>query len=73
MKKQWDSLLSTAPLRNAAREQESRKITDNLTRQGVLHLPPTQAMDVIGLLHRIEAEHANLAFDSEYMKAVSCR
>ena len=69
VKKQWDRLMSTAPLRSASGARTSREITDNLTRQGVLHLPPTQAMDVIGLLHRIEAEHANLAFDSEYMKA----
>lgn len=69
VKKQWDSLLSTAPLRNVTKDQESKKITDNLTKQGVLHLPPQQAMDVIGLLHRIQAEHLNLAFDSEYMKS----
>ncbi|MGI6010067.1 MAG: AraC family transcriptional regulator [Ruminococcus sp.] len=68
VKAQWDNLLSTIRLREED-EPEPILITDNLSKQGVLHLAPAEAMDVENLLHRIEREHSSLQYDSEYMKA----
>ena len=51
------------------RAQEPQLITNNLTKQGVLHLAPAEAMDVETLLRRIHEEHISLQYDSEYMKS----
>ncbi len=69
IKNQWDSLLSTITLRSDAILEEPLLVTDNMTKQGVLHLAPAEAMDVESLLVRIHEEHLNLEYDSEYMKS----
>ena len=69
VKNQWDNLLSTISLRGGMRAQEPQLITNNLTKQGVLHLAPAEAMDVETLLRRIHEEHISLQYDSEYMKS----
>lgn len=68
VKEQWNDLIApeTSPTWN---NLTSQRLTDNLTKQGVLHLPAEEALDVEYLLHRIESEHSNLQFDSEHMKA----
>ncbi|MGI6006689.1 MAG: AraC family transcriptional regulator [Ruminococcus sp.] len=68
VKAQWDNLLATISLRNE-HVSEPLMVTDNLSKQGVLHLAPAEAMDVENLLHRIEQEHSSLKYDSEYMKS----
>lgn len=68
VKAQWDNLLSTISLREGDTARPVL-VTDNLSKQGVLHLAPAEAMDVENLLCRIEQEHSSLQYDSEYMKA----
>lgn len=68
VKAQWDNLLLTVSLRDADADGPALT-TDNLSKQGIIHLAPAQAMDVEHLLHRIEQEHINMQYDSEYMKA----
>lgn len=67
VKFQWDNLLSTVALRGDG--QEPVFVTDHLSKQGILHLAPAEAMDVESLLQRIEMEHGDLQYDSEYMKS----
>ena len=67
VKLQWDSLLVTASLRDP--DDEPLLVTDHLSKQGILHLAPAEALDVETLLKRIENEHIDLQYDSEYMKS----
>lgn len=69
IEKQWDSLLLTNEDRSDFRFSEQFIPTDNLTKQGVLHLAPTEAAEVDSLLRRIYEEHMDSQYDSEYMKS----
>lgn len=53
VRQQWDSLLETISLRTGSKKiQKPSVITDNLSKQGILHLDPASAMDVEALLMR---------------------
>ena len=68
VKEQWNNLIAPERVNSQGFPKEERP-TDNLTKQGVLHLPAEEALDVEYLLRRIESEHSNLQFDAERMKA----
>lgn len=69
VKKHWDGLLLTIDSDHAWQFPQPAAVSDNLTKQGVLHLSPAVAMDVASLLQRIYDEHQDRLYDSEYMKA----
>ncbi len=72
VRQQWDSLLETISLRTDSKKMpKSSVVTDNLSKQGVLHLDPAAAMDVEALLMRIHEEHINFQYESEYMKSAA--
>ncbi len=69
LKNQWDNLLSSLSLREEDNAREPQLLIDNLTKQGVLHLPPEIALDVEGLLGRLYDEDQNQLYDVAYMKS----
>lgn len=68
VEKQWIDLISPG-LKPSKTDLKNERLTDNLSKQGVLHLPAEEALDVEYLLRRIESEHSNLQFEAERMKA----
>ncbi len=67
IKNQWDEILIN--IASKPGQGDPIDTVNPLSRQGILHLAPSQAMDVESLLRRIQSEHSNLLYESEYMKS----